>query len=323
MIADPWFSIGRAKGGMLSRRVDPSHPADFFWARDAGGRCALVLVTPEATQVDDARPELNGIEIVEAPDQDGKHAFVLVLRREEDRELFKRLCDDIVDACRDLSGPQAFLAATIRRAWKWHGLLRGAPSHRLGPEEQQGLIGELLFLEGLASTLTPKMALQAWRGPLGEPKDFAFGGRAVEVKSRHVGKDAIKVSSEHQLQIVDGQDLFLLVHALAPTAPESTSAFTLDMLVQRVRQELCAVDPSSEDGFDARLLSIGYSTDHDYGDAWWSAISTSAFRVNQDFPRLEASSLPPGVSNVSYWLSLNICSPFEVAYTDILNTGKA
>ncbi|WP_419318397.1 PD-(D/E)XK motif protein [Caulobacter sp. ErkDOM-E] len=323
MTADPWSSIGRAQDGMLLRRVDPSHAADFFWARDAGGRCALVLVTPEATQVDDARPELNGIEIVEAPDQDGKHAFVLVLRREEDRELFRKLCDDIVDACRGLSGPQAFLTATIRRAWKWHSLLRGATRPRLGPEEQQGLIGELLFLERLASTLTPKTALEAWRGPLGEPKDFAFGGRAVEVKSRHIGKDAIKVSSEHQLQLVEGQDLFLLVHALTPTAPETASAFTLDMLVERVRKALCAADPSSEEGFEARLLSVGYSVDHDYGDAWWSAISTSAFRVNESFPRLEASSLPTGVSNVSYWLALNICAPFEVADIDILSTEKA
>ncbi|OYX55758.1 MAG: hypothetical protein B7Y86_12470 [Brevundimonas subvibrioides] len=323
MRPDPWAEIGRATGSLTVRRVDASHPADFFWARDADGRCALVLVVAAGVVVDEARPTLNGIEITEAPDQDGKHAFVLVLKREEDRELFQHLCEDIVEACRSKVGDQAVLSATIRRAWKWHSLLRGGPSQRLGPEEQQGLIGELLFLERLIDHLKPKAAIEAWRGPLDEPKDFAFAGRAVEVKARHASKDAVKISSENQLQVIDGQTLSLVVFALTASADSAPQSITLDGLVLRAREKLTLIDPSAEDVFDARLLSAGYSTEHDYSDTWWIEIGTNAYSVAEGFPRIEAISLPPGVSSVTYWLRLDQCAPFEHAIADLFMSESA
>ncbi len=318
MTDHPWTQMGRPSEGLTLRRIDPLHPANFFWARDAHGRCALVLQVVGSATVDEARPRLNGIDIVEMAQTDDQHAFILTLRREEDVELFHRLCEDIVEVSRHLDGDRAFLAATIRRAWKWHSLLRGAGRARLGPEEQQGLIGELLFLESLAGTISPKPALEAWRGPLDEPKDFVFGTRAVEVKARHAGKAAIKISSEHQLQQVIDQRLFLLVHALTPTSAEAGQAFTLDTLVARVRDALVAKDPSSEEGFEARLLAAGYSAEHDYGDRWWAWTSSSAFEVRDGFPCIDAAGLASGVASVSYWIGLDACTAFETPEAALL-----
>lgn len=317
MQPDPWAEIGKTGGSFTLRRVDAAHPADFFWGRDGHGRCALVLVVDSDTRAEEARPVLNGIEVIEAPDQDGKNAFVLVLKRDEDRELFRHLCDDIVAASRDKIGDQAFLVSTIRRAWKWHSLLRGGANQRLGPQEQQGLIGELLFLERLIRHLTPKAAIEAWRGPLDEPKDFVFSDRAVEVKARHVGKDAVKISSEHQLQVIEGQQLSLAVVALSPSVADAPEGISLDSLVQRVRRAVIASDPSADEGFDARLMSAGYSTDHDYSDTWWVAVANSAYAVNEGFPRVEATSLPEGVGLVTYWLRLDLCAQFEHPYEDL------
>lgn len=323
MQPDPWFDLGKAGGSFTLRRVDAAHPADFFWARDGDGRCSLVLVVSADAKVDEKRPILNGIKIIEAPDQDGKNAFILVLKRDEDRELFQHLCNDIVAACRNKVGDDAFLTSTIRRAWKWHSLLRGGANHRLGPEEQQGLIGELLFLERLAAELTPKAALEAWRGPLDEPKDFAFSDRAVEVKARHIGKDAVKISSESQLQLIDGQQLFLAVFGLAPATAEIAEAICLDNLVERVRSALTAVDPSADEAFDARLLSAGYAAGDDYSDIWWVTTTISAFAVHADFPRIEATGLPAGVGLVTYWLNLDRCALFERSYDEIFQSGPA
>lgn len=323
MQADPWAEIGKAGGSFTLRRVDASHPADFFWGRDGEGRCALVLVIAADAKVEEARPALNGISIIEAPDQDGKNAFVLVLKRDEDRELFKHLCDDIVSACRDKVGDHAFLTSTIRRAWKWHSLLRGGVKQRLGPEEQQGLIGELLFLERLAAEMTPKAALEAWRGPLDEPKDFAFASRAVEVKARHMSKDAVKISSENQLQVIDGQLLFLAVFGLAPATADTPDAACLDSLVERVRTAMTAIDPSADEGLDARLLSAGYASDQDYTDTWWVPMATSVYSVRDEFPRLETKLLPVGVSSVTYWLALDRCAAFERPFDDIFKSEPA
>lgn len=275
------------------------------------------MVVDSDVKVDEPRPALNGIRIIEAPERDGQNAFVLVLRRDEDRELFQHLCEDIVRASQDKVGHDAFLATTIRRAWKWHSLLRGGGRQRLSPEEQQGLIGELLFLERLVSELNPKAALNAWRGPLDEPKDFAFADRAVEVKARHIGKDAVKISSESQLQVIDGQTLFLIVVGLSPATADTPDSICLDGLVERIRESIAGVDPSADEGLEARLLSAGYSQDEGYSDAWWKPVAFNAYAVLDDFPRLEASTLPVGVSSVTYWLALDRCATFERQFDDI------
>lgn len=320
MSPDPWAEIGRAGGGFSLRRVDPGHPANFYWGKDNEGRCALVLSIESSVRVNEARPVLNGIRIIEAPDQDGKNAFVLLLKNSEDRELFRQLCEDIVETCRDRSGDHAFLASAIRRAWKWHSLLRGGARNRLGPEEQQGLVGELLFLERLVTETAPRAAVEAWRGPLDEPKDFVFGGRAVEVKARHLGKEAVKISSETQLQVLEGQELYLAVFGLSPATSDTPEAVCLTSTVERVRQVLITTDPSVEEALEARLLSAGYAAEETYDDLWWSPVSLTAFAVEEDFPRIESTALPPGVGTVTYWLSLDRCSRFERPLSSIFGT---
>jgi hypothetical protein len=323
MRPDPWADIGFSADSLTVRRVDPTHPADFYWGRDAEGRRALVLTTAASVSVKDPRPVLNGIEIIEAPQHDGKNAFILVLRREEDADLFRHLCDDIVEACRGRAGDQAYLAATIQRAWKWHSLLRGGGNRRLGPEEQRGLIGELLFLEWLTGRLAPKASIEAWRGPLDEPKDFVFNGHAVEVKARHIGKNSVKVSSEHQLQIVQGQELSLAVFALSPASDETPDSFTLDSLVSRLGEAITVGDPSAEDAFESRLLSAGYSREDNYADAWWVNASVVVYAVKNEFPRIQASDLSYGIAAVTYWLELDRCAPFESTLQNIILARKS
>jgi hypothetical protein len=279
-----------------------------------------VLSIKPDVKVDQSRPVLNGISIIEAPDQDGKNAFVLLLKNSEDRELFKHLCEDIVETCRSRSGDHAVLASTIRRAWKWHSLLRGGARNRLGPEEQQGLVGELLFLERLVAEIEPKAALEAWRGPLDEPKDFVFERRAVEVKARHLGKEAVKISSETQLQVLEGQELYLAVFGLSPATSDTPDAVCLTSMVERVRQVLIARDPSVEEALEARLLSAGYAAEEPYDDLWWSPVSLTAFAVAEDFPRIESTALPPGLNTVTYWLSLDRCTRFERPLSSMFGT---
>lgn len=313
MSDDPWSDIGRDRSAWTFRRSDPTHPADFFWARSPEGRCGLVLIVSAAVSSDEARPQLNGIDMLEGPEEDGRRAFFLVLRRDEDRDLFAVLCDDIIETCRVLQDEQAVLVAMVRRTWKWHSLLRGGGTRRLSAEEQQGLAGELLFLQRLATQLQPAAALQAWRGPLDEPKDFAFGSRAVEVKARHATRDVVKISSEHQLQLQEGQTLFLVVYAFGSADGDMPEAFTLDSLVDRVRTDLLAADPSVDQALEARLLGAGYSSEDGYADRWWTVASVGAYAVASPFPRLEATSLALGVSNVSYWLTLAACAPFKIS----------
>jgi hypothetical protein len=120
--------------------------------------------------------------------------------------------------------------------------------------------------------------------------------------------------------VIEGQQLSLAVLALSPSVAGAPEGISLDSLVQRVRGAVIASDPSADEGFDARLISAGYSTDHDYSDTWWVPVATNAYGVGEGFPRIEATGLPEGVSVVTYWLRLDLCAPFEHAYDDLFHS---
>ena len=320
MQPDAWDTIRAGESGLTGRRVDPDHVANFFWAKDTDGRCALALIMAKGTTSNELRPTLNGIELVETSDDSGDPAFLLVLRKQDDRELFQRLCEDIVAACRDKPDDGAVLDTAIRRAWKWHSLLRGGLSSGLSREEQQGLIGELIFFGMLAEKVGAGLAVAAWRGPFEEPKDFVFQQRAVEVKARHATKDVVQISSEHQLQIQDGQDLFLFVAALAPATPGHAGAFTLEELVHDVLTRCAASDPSCEAPLQSLIKRAGYSKEDDYSTDTWTLVATYGYAVESGFPRVQHSDLPVGVGSVKYALSLGDCAPFQVPVANILET---
>ena len=122
-------------------------------------------------------PQIRDIEVtLSDTDQHGTRTLGLKLRDSSLQDIFHTLCVDIVSAAaRAASEPDAVNTA-LRRTWRWHHLLRGGRSGLLSPEEQKGLIGELLVLERFLLPLLPaSVAVAAWLGPLGSPKDFEVG----------------------------------------------------------------------------------------------------------------------------------------------------
>ena len=85
------------------------------------------------------------------------------------------------------------MAVTVSRAWRWHHLLKGGRDGRLSPDEQKGLIGELLVFEAiLLEKLSPANAINCWTGPLGAPKDFEIGGVLYRVKGQAWSSHAVR-----------------------------------------------------------------------------------------------------------------------------------
>jgi len=318
---DPWAEIGPAgAGGNLSaRRVDPHHPYHFFWARDASGRPALVLQHQPAAASDMKPPVLQGIEVIESertPDE--LSTLLITLKRQEDREIFHHLCTDIIEAARGCVSESDAVREAIARTWKWHALLRQQSDGRLSPQAQQGLIGELLFLEKLLDLVAPAAALEFWRGPLDEPRDFVGNGNAVEVKARQAGLGHILISSEDQLADCSGE-LGLVCVEISPATSGSEGAFTLDDAVQRIGALVEARDPSAQPVFSALLAAAGWIEEHLYDDRHWVDGPFDAYAVGDGFPRITPAQLEAGISGVKYQLDLLACEPFRRSFESALS----
>ena len=63
--------------------------------------------------------------------------------------------------------------------------------------------------------------------------------------------------------------------------------------------------------FALRLAEAGYTDAEEYERTWFHVTNVRYYRVQDDFPRLTRTVVPPGVGDATYTVALNACTPFE------------
>ena len=326
-MADPWSNLQppAASGDVRALRVATESPFDFFWARDIHGRVLLILEFPGDIEVSGKNPRLKGVGLLVQvdPNSDRKRQ-ILELKESEHRELFHTLCNDILSACRNCRDIACAVQVMRQRTWRWHQLLKGGSSVRLGLSAQKGLIGELIFLRDiLLENYSPSEAVSFWKGPDPEPKDFNIGSIAVEIKAMSsTGRAHIEISSESQLDTASLSNLFLYVISLATPSGKDPGAFSLDSLVVGLRNLIRMADPAVEDIFDVKLAEYGWHEEDNYSDPFWLQTGSDVYHVKAEFPCITPELVPPGVLTVSYKVDLARCRGYLVDETYLINVLK-
>ena len=319
---DPWKAIVVPSDSreISGRRVDPKLPWNIYWALDLERHCLLVLTIQEENCPDQRLPQLRGLDVkLHSNSQDGTYSLVLRLLDAGQRELFFRLCLDVVSATEHASSEKEAVARLLARTWRWHRLLETGRSEALSEEEQKGLIGELWVLQQiLFPTIGVGAAIKAWRGPLDAPKDFEVGEVCIESKS-HRGAAApyVEISSEHQLDTQGIGMLFLHVLEIAIATSESSKAFNLSEAVSSIEDDVTSGDPAHLALLEERLAAAGFDAKHDYSDTNWLIGPSHTFEVSEDFPRLTCKEVPRGVHRVRYRIALPDCEPFKVPLEEL------
>ncbi len=304
---DPWHGL---RGGSIdARRVSGDGKCDFFWIMSPTGLPGLLLRLPEDPERPAALPELRNLDIA-IRDIDGRPALIIVLTDGEQRELFSELCRDIIRAGEGASDATGAVALSIRRLMRWHHLLRGGQTGSLSLEEQRGLVGELCFLDRLATLLGPRAAIESWRGPAGGAKDFEVGSIVVEVKSRRsAARPIVQISSEYQLAEVAGQRLFLTV--MTVDVEPGPDGVPLRDMVRKAEERFVAAGTEAALLWEQAINASGYDEGDSYAERQWKTGQAIDHAVVGDFPRIVAP-LSHGLSSVRYALSLDACAPFVV-----------
>ncbi len=316
-MSDPWTDLATPDETtkVSARRVDERLRWNFYWAKSADRKCLLVLRHAPDSQPASRLPTLNGLEISETEADDGQNRMLVFrLSDSSQRVIFEQLCRDIVSATSVAESEPEAVEFALARTWRWHHLLRGGSSGRLSEEEQKGVIGELLVFERhLLTRFSPGEALEAWRGPLGAPKDFEIGQICIEAKARRGGATPfVVISSEHQLDSEGLEFLFLHVVDLSSAPSSDALAFTITDIARRVRERVETADQGAIELLDSRLLAAGFDWRQDYSAFRWVSGRSRIYRVGDEFPRLSAHDVPAGVSDVRYSLSLMECEGFAV-----------
>jgi hypothetical protein len=313
MREDPWTGLEAPSAAQTisARRVDESGPFDFFWGRDIDGHVLLGLEHPGDPIAARRLPHPRGLDLSDGAVAPGRSLLCIRLVAAEQRDIFRALCEDIVEAAAAAGGEQEALAIALSRTWRWHHLLRGGSSGLLSPEEQKGLIGELSFLRDHVLGVVPaRDAVRGWRGPLGAPKDFEIGSVCVEVKARR-GASApyISISSEDQLDDTGLSALFLLVVDLHSSV-EGESGQTLTVHASQARDAVESADLAAVAEFEGLLAAAGFRWSDDYSDTRWTVDESQLYRVDDGFPRIVRAGLEDGVARVRYQAQLAHCASF-------------
>jgi hypothetical protein len=322
-INDPWESIDppTVTNQFGAIRVDPGLLWNFFWVLGTDKNRGLILSYDASSISEIDLPILQGIEVATLPPtkEDEPVTLLLKLLDSDQREIFYRLCIDLIEVTRDASTEGEAVSSVIGRAWKWHYLLRGGRDGKLTVEGQKGLIGELLVLERvLLANIAPADAVQCWTGPVGAPKDFEIGKIGLESKARRgMSSQFVTINSEFQLDETSVDTLYLCISDLNPTPTNTTGAFTVTDVCKRVGDTISSADPGAMIRFENLLSASGFSWADDYTGETFVEGTHRAYLISEGFPRIIPSSFQSGVSRVRYAVNLVDCEPFATTYEEI------
>ena len=313
---DPWSGIvpPTKAASVNALRVGESLRWDLYWALDLERNCLLILQHGIPKNSMSRLPKFKGLQVDTHSVDGARHRLMLRLLDGDQREIFHRLCLDIVSAIETAQTEEQAVQRFLNRTWRWHRLLKGVTGGRLRPEEQRGLFGELIFLEEhLMPILGTSQAVRSWRGPLGSPRDFEIGRVSVEVKTiQNATTPRVAISSGLQLDSSETDILFLFVAEVSRADDQGPQAKTITQLAARIKSKIADGDPSLVDEFEDLLAAAGFDWQEDYSDCFWSYGSERQYRVEEGFPRVTPSMHPPGVENLRYSVLFAFCEQFRV-----------
>jgi hypothetical protein len=257
-------------------------------------------------------PNCNGIEFnaVRLPEYDVNALFCnLVQVKGNESYIYETIIEDI--RARLLKNRDTDITGIVSQTLKkWQDFFTKNREIVLSPERQQGLYGELRFLEELVEKKGIKAVLY-WSGCKYETHDFYVNGNGVEIKT--TSKKApyiIHISSEYQLDVKDVTgDLLVRFYAFRKSESDGERLATI---IQRIRN-LLSGNPHALETFETDLEEYGYfdSVSEKYVNGYVDR-ETAFFKVENGFPRIIGKDLASGVSNCVYDVLVEECRKHEI-----------
>lgn len=231
------------------------------------------------------------------------------------KDIFSLFIQNIlVDIEKSITEREA-LNITLNVISKWKKLFDKINFDGLTPEQQKGLIGELLLFNFLlTNNQSVEKILKGWTGADFEDKDFILSAVGIEVKLTTSKYPKIKITNERQLDATDLRELFLILYVVDEV---KENGFSLNSLVDQTRKNILIDDYLNT--FNEKLFLLGYhDLEEEFYRKMYSIKKIYGFNVNSDFPKIIQSQLPLGIYNASYSIELSALENFIVEPEDIL-----
>jgi len=249
--------------------------------------------------------------------------LVIQLLHPHSRDIFASLCESLIQSVIKLNSEKKVSSTIINQLEKWKTLFEKSSSTGLTPAEQQGLFGELHFLQKFLAKpdTAPLDALHTWVGVDKALRDFQGGNWAVEVKTTSTNNpQKVMINGERQLDDSLLENLFLYHFSVEVS---NGNGQTICQKIATIR-ELLESDTPALSLFNAKLFEAGYLDKHEvlYQDRFYQVRNENYYKIENDFPRIKENELRGGVSDVKYSIVLAMCDEFLTSENQVFNTIK-
>ncbi|MCL2065172.1 MAG: PD-(D/E)XK motif protein [Candidatus Cloacimonetes bacterium] len=250
----------------------------------------------------------------------GSYLLIVQLLQQHNRDIFATLCENLINSVISLNTEQQVIRAVINQLEKWKTLFEKSSSNGLSSNEQQGLWGELHFLQKILLKHENDMsnALQKWVGTDKALRDFQGEKWAIEVKTTSTNNpQKVIINGERQLDETTLENLFLFHISLEIS---NNNGETLCQKIAFIR-ELLKNNSLALSIFNAKLFEIGYNDNHEnlYQDRFYQIRDENYYKVENDFPRIKENELRKGISDVKYSIILATCDEYLISEKQIMD----
>lgn len=250
-----------------------------------------------------------------------KDHYFLILNQEseESLEIFEAVLQSLIDHITYMEQNDNLFGVIYRVLDQWRSFFSKGGYKRLNDEKQQGLFGELYYIQKWMKHFPnqPPLLIEDWEGPTSGRVDFRSSRCGVEIKtcSEKLRKE-IKISNEKQLKLTNTvRNLYLYVCFIEIN---QTVGKTLQGIVDEIREALLGSSQRLFLKFNDLLLEMGFKDD-EYTDKLFFVHEEKTYHVIDDFPRISDELLPIGISHVSYYIDLTHCNEFECSSDKVFN----
>ena len=239
--------------------------------------------------------------------------LIVLLLDKDKKDIFAALCENLIDSVIDISAESKRIKTVLYQLERWKTMFERSNLEGLSEAEQQGLFGELCFLQKCLSKPDAVFGevLRTWVGVDAALQDFIGDSWAVEVKTTSANNpQKVIINGERQLDETLVGKLYLF-HCIVDIS--SVEGVTLPQKVDAIR-EMLSGDLAALTRFNAKLFEAGYfdQNSSNYNTRFYNVRKENIYRIDGNSPRIKESELREGVSSVRYSIMLDNCYEFLI-----------
>jgi hypothetical protein len=322
-ILEIWSSIEQSNETGLLKRLYTNDSELYIYAvfQNPERHCGIALSFDKSIRIDVSPfSNLRDLQVVLTHDNSflNNNLLVIKLLHYQSRDIFAVMCENMIQSVLSLRSEKQVVRTIINQLEKWQALFEKLKGEGLTPSEQQGLYGEIHFLQKFIARQDAVAALNSWVGTDREVRDFQYNDWAVEVKTTTGNNhQKVSISSERQLDETLLENLFLF-HLSVEAAKKNGES--LNAKVNSIRETL-QDNVSALNVFNNKLLEVGYFEKHThlYEEKCYQIRDENYYKIDGDFPRIKEKEIRNGVGDVKYSIILSQCNEYLVTENTVFD----